>query len=200
MRKIVNFNAKWAFSKMACEIPTEMPKKWDFVNIPHSWNAIDGQDGDNDYFRGTAYYAKAFSKMDLPPADQYYLEIKGANSSADVYLNGKKPVLVEMQDDLITTPGICLANTSYLRDFFKTNNVPVYLETSLCEIGDGFVTLKDKDCKTFTLPTDSVILSVGYNPDPLAVKGKHIHVIGDADKVGNLRTVIWGAWTVAMKL
>ena len=90
MRQILNFNRKWAFTKQANEIPAVMPTDWNFVNLPHSWNAIDGQDGDNDYFRGTAYYAKAFAKMDLPTAEQYYLEIKGANSSADVYLNGKK--------------------------------------------------------------------------------------------------------------
>ncbi len=89
MRKIINFNAKWAFSKMATELPTTIDNKWDFVNLPHSWNAIDGQDGGNDYYRGTAYYAKALDKMDLPEADNYYLEIKGANSSADVYLNSK---------------------------------------------------------------------------------------------------------------
>ena len=90
MRTIININRKWAFTKMASEIPAAMPTNWDFVNIPHSWNAIDGQDGDNDYFRGTAFYAKAFSKVDLPNKDQYYLEFKGVNSSADVYLNGKK--------------------------------------------------------------------------------------------------------------
>ena len=90
MRQILNFNRKWAFTKQAKEIPTVMPSDWCFVNLPHSWNAIDGQDGDNDYFRGTAYYAKAFSKTELPEAEQYYLEIKGANSSADVWLNGKK--------------------------------------------------------------------------------------------------------------
>ncbi len=105
-----------------------------------------------------------------------------------------------MQDDLITTKGICLANTSYLRDFFKTNKVPVYLETALSEICNGKVTLKDKEGKTFDVNADSVILSVGYNPDPLVVKGKNIHVIGDASKVGNLRTVIWGAWDICMKL
>ena len=90
MRNIVNINRKWAFTKQASEIPSAMPTNWDFVNLPHSWNAIDGQDGDNDYFRGTAYYAKSFAKMDLPEAEQYYLEIKGANSSATVYLNGKE--------------------------------------------------------------------------------------------------------------
>ena len=126
--------------------------------------------------------------------------LTGCEIAYDLYLNGKKPTIVEMQDDLITTPGICLANTSYLRDFFKTNNVPVYLETSLSEIGEGSVTLKDKDGNAFVVDADSVILSVGYNPAPLAAKGKHIHVIGDAEKVGNLRTVIWGAWNVAMKL
>ena len=126
--------------------------------------------------------------------------LTGCEIAYDLYLNGKKPTIVEMQDDLITTKGICLANTSYLRDFFKTNKVPVYLETSLCEINDGSVTLKDKEGKTFTVDTDSVILSVGYNPAPVVSKGSHIHVIGDADKVGNLRTVIWGAWNVAMKL
>ncbi len=90
MRNIVNFNAKWSFTKMADAIPTAIDPKWDFVNLPHCWNAIDGQDGGNDYFRGTAYYAKSFMKTDLPENDLYYLEIEGANSSADVYLNGKK--------------------------------------------------------------------------------------------------------------
>ena len=126
--------------------------------------------------------------------------LTGCEIAYDLYLNGKKPTIVEMQDDLITTKGICLANTSYLRDFFKTNKVPVYLETSLCEIGEGSVTLKSKDGEAFSVAADSVILSVGYNPAPVASKGRHVHVIGDADKVGNLRTVIWGAWDVAMKL
>ena len=92
MREIINFNAKWAFSKTIGEnLPTEInPKDWYFVNIPHTWNAIDGQDGGNDLYRGTCYYAKKLDKMDLPTADKYYLELNGANSSADVYVNGKK--------------------------------------------------------------------------------------------------------------
>ncbi|MBO4939294.1 MAG: glycoside hydrolase family 2 protein [Oscillospiraceae bacterium] len=89
MRQVINFNYRWAFSKEATEIPTEINRKWNFVNLPHSWNTIDGQDGGNDYYRGTAYYAKAIDKMDLPDAQVYYLELRGANSSADVYVNGK---------------------------------------------------------------------------------------------------------------
>ncbi|MBQ6947825.1 MAG: glycoside hydrolase family 2 protein, partial [Clostridia bacterium] len=90
MRKVLNFNAKWAFTKQANEIPATLPNDWNWVNLPHSWNALDGQDGDNDYYRGTCYYAKKFTKEDLPEADRYYLEIRGANSSADLYLNGNK--------------------------------------------------------------------------------------------------------------
>ncbi len=90
MRSIVNFNAKWAFTKQASEVPAELPMNWNWVNLPHSWNAIDGQDGGADYYRGTCYYAKDLKKADLPEADQYYLEIRGANSSADAYVNGSK--------------------------------------------------------------------------------------------------------------
>ncbi len=90
MRKIININRKWAFTKEATAVPASMPEKWNFVNLPHTWNNIDGQDGGNDYYRGTCYYAREIEKADLPEADRYYLEIKGANSSAEVYLNGKK--------------------------------------------------------------------------------------------------------------
>ena len=126
--------------------------------------------------------------------------LTGCEIAYDLFLQGKKPAIVEMQDDLITTPGICLANTSYLRDCFKTNNVPVHLETAVSEITADGVIVTHKDGTTETIPADSVILSVGYTPAPLTKKGSHIHVIGDAATVGNLRTVIWGAWDVCMKL
>ena len=104
-----------------------------------------------------------------------------------------------MQDDLVTTPGVCLANTSYLRDFFKTNKVPVHLETGLTQIvPDKGIMVKHKDGTRETIHCDSVILSVGYTPAP--VEDDKVYVIGDADVVGNLRTVIWGAWDVAMKI
>ena len=88
MRKILNFNQDWTFYKGVAEpSATENGEK---VNLPHSWNAIDGQDGGNDYFRGSCLYTKKFAKADLPENEEYYLEINGANSSADVYVNGKK--------------------------------------------------------------------------------------------------------------
>ena len=88
MRQIINLNAGWVFNKQN-EIPAALPTEWEKVDLPHSWNAVDGQDGGNDYFRGTACYAKNLTKAELPIAQQYYLEIRGANSSADVYLDGK---------------------------------------------------------------------------------------------------------------
>ena len=126
--------------------------------------------------------------------------LTGCEIAYELYLQGKHPTIVEMQDDLITTPGICLANTSFLRDFFEANQVPVHLETKLCEVHDDGVTVADKEGKTFKIDADNVILSTGYRPAPLAQPGKNVHVIGDASKVGNLRTVIWQAWDVCMKL
>ena len=105
-----------------------------------------------------------------------------------------------MKNDLIVSDKICLANTSYLRDFFNANKVPVYLETKLSAIHEGIVILKDKYGKVFEIPAESVILSTGYKPNPIAKSKKHVHIVGDAHKVGNLRTVIWQAWDVAMKL
>lgn len=90
MRQILNFNTKWAFSKEADSVPERMPERWYWVNLPHTWNAIDGQDGGNDLYRGTAFYAKELEKSEFPEADLYYLELCGANSSASVYVNGRK--------------------------------------------------------------------------------------------------------------
>ena len=88
MRKIISLNEGWQFSK-DCAAP-EHNDSVVSVNLPHSWNATDGQDGGNDYFRGSCLYTKKLVKSELPEADRYYLEICGANSSADVYVNGEK--------------------------------------------------------------------------------------------------------------
>ena len=87
MRKIISLNEGWQFSKdCATHVHNESVTS---VNLPHTWNATDGQDGGNDYFRGSCLYTKKLLKSELPKAEQYYLEICGANSSADVYVNGE---------------------------------------------------------------------------------------------------------------
>jgi 2-enoate reductase len=105
-----------------------------------------------------------------------------------------------MKNDLIAVSGVCLANASYLRDFFAANKVPVHLETKLVEVHPDGVIVKKKNGDPFKIDADSVIFSTGYKPAPLMPKAKHIHLVGDCAQVGNLRSVIWQAWDVAMKL
>ena len=89
MRTILSLNPGWAFAKNVSRAPVQLPEDWESVSLPHTWNAIDGQDGGNDYFRGTCCYARQLTRADLPQDHRWYLEINGAASSADVYLNGK---------------------------------------------------------------------------------------------------------------
>ena len=89
MRTIFNINKHWSFVKDSAQIPAAIAAEAEFVDLPHSWNAADGMDGGADYFRGTCCYAKEITKAELPQADHYFLEINGANSSADVYVGGK---------------------------------------------------------------------------------------------------------------
>ena len=79
-----NWNDAWLFSKDKSALTTD----WEAVNLPHTWNAKDGQDGGNDYYRGTCYYTKKLALSDCGDAEEVYLEFEGANSSADVYVNG----------------------------------------------------------------------------------------------------------------
>jgi 2-enoate reductase len=126
--------------------------------------------------------------------------LTGCEIAYELYLKGKRPTIVEMKDDLIAVTGVCLANSSYLRDFFAANSVPVYLETKLSEVLEDGVIVTGKDGKPFKIDADSVIMSVGYKPAPLTATGGKVRAVGDAVKVGNLRTAIWNAWDVAMKL
>ena len=87
MRNIVNLNSDWLFCKNTADISLCEGEK---ISLPHTWNAEDGFDGGNDYFRGSCLYKKTLEKSALPEADLYYLEFRGANSSADVYVGGKK--------------------------------------------------------------------------------------------------------------
>ena len=127
--------------------------------------------------------------------------LTGCEIAYELQLQGKKPVIIEMLDDLIKQKGVCLANSSYLREYFAWKKVPVYLETRLTEVKDGAVVCEDKDGKTFEIACDSVISCAGYLPAPLASGGKkNVQFIGDCKSVGNLRSVIWGAYEAAMKV
>lgn len=91
-----NWNDSWLFTKDASLVShnkvVEQASGWEKVNLPHTWNAKDGQDGGNDYYRGTCYYSKKLALSDCLGAEEVYLEFEGVNSSADVYVNGTPAV------------------------------------------------------------------------------------------------------------
>jgi 2-enoate reductase len=127
--------------------------------------------------------------------------LTGCEIAYELFLQGKEPIIIEMKDDLIAQKGVCLANSSYLREFFEWKKVPVYLETTLREVREGSVVCTGKDGKEVEIPCDSVIGAVGYRPAPMDVKGRsQTWLIGDCSGVGNLRTVVWSAYEAAMKV
>ena len=126
--------------------------------------------------------------------------LTGSEIAYELALQGKNPVIVEMKDDLVSQKGVCLANSSYLREWFELHKVPVYLETTLKEVKDGAIVCTGKDGKDIEIKCDSVISCAGYIPAPVAEKGGKRYLVGDCDKVGNLRTVIWNAYETAMKI
>ena len=62
MRNILNLNEGWLFVKDTADVTV---RNGETVNLPHTWNATDGQDGGNDYFRGACLYVKTLKKADL---------------------------------------------------------------------------------------------------------------------------------------
>ena len=126
--------------------------------------------------------------------------LTGSEIAYELALKGKNPIIVEMKDDLVSQKGVCLANSSYLREWFALNKTPVYLETTLKEVKDGSIVCTQKDGKKIEIPCDSVISCAGYIPAPLAEKSGNVHLVGDCLAIGNLRSVVWRAFDVAMKI
>lgn len=126
--------------------------------------------------------------------------LSGCEIAYDLHQKGKTPIIVEMKQDLMAVRGLCLANSSYLRDYFKYHNVATHLNSKVMQIDGNYATIIDNAGNKEKIEFDDIIVSIGYTPNPVVKKGRHIHVIGDAKEVGNLRTVIWQAWDVAIKL
>ena len=125
--------------------------------------------------------------------------LTGCEIAYELALTGKEVTIVEMKDDLIAQKGVCLANSSYLREWFALHEVPVYLTTRLKEVKNGSIVCEGPE-GIVELPCDSVISSAGYLPAPIAKEGGRVHLVGDCRKVGNLRSVIWRAYEVAMAI
>ena len=117
----------------------------------------------------------------------------------DLVLQGKHPIIVEYGNDLVAAQATCLANTSFLRDAMEYHKVPVYLHSTVTEIGDGYAMVKGPD-GSFRVECDAVVNGIGFVPTPVGEKGPHIHRVGDCVAIGNLRTVIWRAWDICMRI
>ncbi len=83
MRRYICFNDNWDF--------TGPDNKRGIVQLPHTWNGVDGQDGGNDYARGSCLYQKTFAAPERDMMrERVYLEFRGVNASADVVVNGHR--------------------------------------------------------------------------------------------------------------
>lgn len=92
MRQIANINEGWKFIKNDVGANEAVTATGESVNVPHTWNNIDGQDGGNDYFRGKCWYVKNFAKPEFNADERVYIEFRGVNASAEVYVNGNLAV------------------------------------------------------------------------------------------------------------
>ena len=80
MSKAILLNTGWTFTKEGHDEP---------VTLPHTWNAVDGQDGGNDYYRGTCSYTRKLEKPELSDGDRAVLQFDGVAMTAVVSLNGR---------------------------------------------------------------------------------------------------------------
>ena len=119
----------------------------------------------------------------------------------EMVLQGKHPMIVEFARDLVPAQNVCLSNASFLRDALEYHKVPVYLEHTIREIKDKTVVIASKDGKNvFEVEYDDIVNGIGFVPAPVGGKAKNVYRVGDCVTIGNLRTAIWRAWDVAMKI
>lgn len=89
MRRILSLNSHWKFEKYPQNPESIDPATMEDITIPHTWNAIDGTDGGNDYYRGTCLYYKKIEGTHLKSNEKAFLEFQGINMKATVIFNGK---------------------------------------------------------------------------------------------------------------
>ncbi len=89
MRKIIELNKDWRFIQQDAGLPERLPEGWETVDLPHTWNAVDGHDGKDGYYRGKCWYAKSFEMPKQPlPGGRLFVEVLAAGQQASVYVNG----------------------------------------------------------------------------------------------------------------
>ncbi|WP_336772532.1 glycoside hydrolase family 2 protein [Paenibacillus sp. MMO-58] len=91
MRKVIPINMEWKFIRQdeanACN-KVYLDENWEAVNLPHTWNAIDGTSG-VDYYKGACWYRHKFTMESRYERKKIFIEFNGSNSVTDVYVNGR---------------------------------------------------------------------------------------------------------------
>lgn len=96
MRNIINLNKDWKFIQKDAGLPNSLPTDWTSVDLPHTWNAVDGHDGNGSFDRGTYWYAKTFATPKQAfGGNRIFVEILAAGQQATVYVNGTEVVYHE---------------------------------------------------------------------------------------------------------
>lgn len=124
--------------------------------------------------------------------------LTGCEIAYDAALNKRKPVIIEAQEHILNMPLLCAANSNMLREIIRFYEIPVYTSAKVLKITDKDVTI-EVDGKEKTIKADTVVKSIGYNNSGVE-SDKNFYVIGDAQKVGNLKDVIWEAYDLANRL
>lgn len=131
--------------------------------------------------------------------------LTGCEIAYDLALKGKKAMVIEMEDDILKTKGLCMSNSSCLREWLRYYNVPIYTEAKLKQVKEGSVVVDTPDGEK-EFKADSVITSCGYiagttlADEDYLKSNANVHLLGDVDKVGNLKTAIWKAYELAFSI
>ena len=121
--------------------------------------------------------------------------LTGCEIAYDAILNKKKPIIIEAQSEILNVPTLCAANSNMLRELIRLHEIPVYTNAKVLKVTEKDITI-EVDGKEETIPVDTVVKSIGYNPSAYE-DAKDFYVIGDAYKVGNLMDVVWKAYDLA---
>lgn len=126
--------------------------------------------------------------------------LTGCEIAYELVLKGKKPIVIEAQNDILKIKNLSAANSNMLREIIRYYEIPVLLNTTLHEITENAIVV-EQDGAQKSIPVDSVILSVGYLPEHKQyLENQNVKLVGDALKVGNLMDVIWGANQIALSI
>lgn len=130
----------------------------------------------------------------------------GCEMALDLINKGCDVEIVEALPDILSSGiAVPLPNAMYLRDAFAAHGTPLHTGRRIAAVTDEGAVVEDGDGTRETLPADSVVIAVGFRPQPsmageLKGRGYEVYEVGDGRQVGNILTSIWDAYEVAHTL